>query len=134
MLYPATREQTIHGSEARQLSKNTCDPDSGKYGRGRETPDVDMRNTDMYNLHKGKYEQCMYLLHRFFERRSFFYSGALSFDASWNMVQSSGNILVPMHAILQIFCTNNTVLLTWGTTSIMAMKFYNRAFCYLNIS
>ena len=34
-LYPATREQTIYGSETRQLSKNACDPNTGKYERGR---------------------------------------------------------------------------------------------------
>ena len=43
-LYPATREQMIYGSETRQLSKNACDPNLGKYGRGRET-------TDIYNFH-----------------------------------------------------------------------------------
>ena len=29
-----------------------------------------------------------------------------------NMVRSSGNILVPRHAVFLIFCTNSTVLLT----------------------
>ena len=50
-LYPATREQTIYGSETSQLSKNACDPNSGKYGRGRETTDIDRENTDIYNFH-----------------------------------------------------------------------------------
>ena len=38
-------------SETRQLNKNACDPDSGGYGRGSETTDVDRINTDMYTLH-----------------------------------------------------------------------------------
>ena len=42
----------------------------------------------------------------------FLVSGSLIFDASGNMVRSLGNMLVPRHAFLQIFCTNSTVLLT----------------------
>ena len=42
-LYTAAREQPIYGSETRQLSKNACDPDMGKYGRGRETTDEDRK-------------------------------------------------------------------------------------------
>ena len=38
----------------------------------------------------------------------FFCSGALTLDASGNMVRSSGNILMPGYAILQIFCTNSS--------------------------
>ena len=50
-LYPATREQMIYGSETSQLRENASDPKSGKYGRGRETSDIDRENTDIYNLH-----------------------------------------------------------------------------------
>ena len=50
-LYPATREQTIYRSETRQLSKNASDPNSGKYGRGRETTDIERENTDIYTFH-----------------------------------------------------------------------------------
>ena len=50
-LYPATREQAIYGSETRQLSKISSDPNSGKYGRGRESTDIDRENTDIYNFH-----------------------------------------------------------------------------------
>ena len=54
-LYPATREQTIYGSETRQLhvSYKACDPNSGKYGRGIETTDIDRKITDIYNFHQG---------------------------------------------------------------------------------
>ena len=50
-LYPATREQMIYGSETRQLSKNASDPNSGKYGRGRESTDIDRETTDIYHFH-----------------------------------------------------------------------------------
>ena len=63
-LHPATREQTIYGPKTRQLSKNAGDPNSGKYGRGRESTDIDRENTDIYNFHYGKYGQCIDLLHR----------------------------------------------------------------------
>ena len=58
-LYLATREQPIYGSETRQLSKNASDPNSGKYGRGRESTDIDRETTDIYNFHLGKYGQCV---------------------------------------------------------------------------
>ena len=62
-LYPASRGQTIYDSETRKLSKNACDQNSGKYGRGRETMDIDRENTDIYNFHWGKYGQCIDFLH-----------------------------------------------------------------------
>ena len=40
-LHPATREQTIYGPKTSKLSKNALGPNSGKYGRGRETTDID---------------------------------------------------------------------------------------------
>ena len=43
-LYPATREQTIYGPKTRQISKNARDPNSAKYGLGRETTDTDRKN------------------------------------------------------------------------------------------
>ena len=37
----------MYGLETRQLSKNVCDPNSGKCGRGRETTDIDRENTSI---------------------------------------------------------------------------------------
>ena len=58
----------MYGSETRQLSKNALDPNPGKYGRGRETTDIDenRENTDIYNFHLDKFGQCKDLLHRQF--------------------------------------------------------------------
>ena len=50
-LYPSSREQMIYGFETRQLSKNACDPNSGKYGRGSKNTDIDKENTDIYYFH-----------------------------------------------------------------------------------
>ena len=41
----------VDGLETRQLSKNACDPHSGKYGRGRATTDIDREKTDIYNFY-----------------------------------------------------------------------------------
>ena len=47
LLYPATREQTIYGSVNQTVKQNACDPNSGKYGRGRETTDIERENRDI---------------------------------------------------------------------------------------
>ena len=54
---PRIRKKSIRGDSGdswpvwnRGISKNACDPDSGKYGRCRETTDVDRKHADIYNL------------------------------------------------------------------------------------